>query len=101
LSVIRPPVPCHAGLIISVSHHHLFIGKSLKRALDATSYGGIAGKDYAGTVEGLGPDVPEGARKVGERVAGFIYSGGQFLSFPCISLVVPIEHKNVHYSPAS
>jgi NADPH:quinone reductase-like Zn-dependent oxidoreductase len=93
LSVIRPSVPCHAGLIIPVSHHHLFIGKSLKRALDANSYGGIAGKDYAGTVEGLGPDVPEGTRKVGERVAGFIYSGGQFLCFLCISLVVPVEQE--------
>jgi NADPH:quinone reductase-like Zn-dependent oxidoreductase len=30
------------------------------------------GTDFAGTVEELGPDVPEGVRIVGERVAGLV-----------------------------
>ena len=38
------------------------------------------GHDFSGTVEALGPDVPEGVRTVGERVAGLIM-GSQFLSF--------------------
>jgi NADPH:quinone reductase-like Zn-dependent oxidoreductase len=46
--------------------------KSLGRALKASQYGGILGMDFAGTVEELGPDVPAGARTVGERVGGFI-----------------------------
>ena len=29
------------------------------------------GHDFGGTVEELGPDVPAGARTVGERVGGF------------------------------
>jgi len=77
-----------------VSCFHLLTGKALKRVLDATKYGGIVGNDFAGTVEELGPDVPEGVRKVGERVAGFIW-GSQFLSFPCISLLVPVEQELV------
>ncbi|TDL22505.1 zinc-binding oxidoreductase ToxD [Rickenella mellea] len=32
----------------------------------------VLGSDFAGTVEEIGPDVPSGTRKVGERVAGFI-----------------------------
>ena len=54
------------------------IGKSLKRALDSATYGGIVGHDFSGTVEALGLDVPEGVRTVGERVAGVIM-GSQFL----------------------
>lgn len=46
--------------------------KSLGRALKANQYGGILGNDYAGTVEELGPDVPAGARTIGERVGGFV-----------------------------
>ncbi|KAI9433179.1 dehydrogenase [Lactarius indigo] len=46
--------------------------KSIGRALKASKYGAIVGNDFAGTVEELGPDVPAGARTVGERVAGFV-----------------------------
>jgi NADPH:quinone reductase-like Zn-dependent oxidoreductase len=35
------------------------------------------GNDFAGIVEELGPDVPEGVRTVGESVAGLIM-GSQF-----------------------
>ena len=48
------------------------IGKTLERALEAAKYGGIVGNDFAGTVEELGPDVPEGVRTIGERVAGLV-----------------------------
>ncbi|KAI0247524.1 zinc-binding oxidoreductase ToxD [Lactifluus subvellereus] len=51
-----------------------YLGKSLGRALKAAKYGGIVGCDFAGTVEELGPDVPEGVRTVGERIAGVIVS---------------------------
>jgi NADPH:quinone reductase-like Zn-dependent oxidoreductase len=51
--------------------------KSLGRALKANQYGGILGNDYAGTVEELGPDVPAGARTIGERVGGFVTRDGQ------------------------
>jgi hypothetical protein len=94
LSVVGTPVLRHAGLTISVSRFYLLIGKAVKRALDAAKYGGTVGNDFAGTVEELGPDVPEGVRKVGERVAGFI-SGSQLLFFPSMSLVVPVEQKLV------
>jgi NADPH:quinone reductase-like Zn-dependent oxidoreductase len=40
-------------------------------------YGVIVGNDFAGIVEELGPDVPEGVRTVGESVAGVIL-GSQF-----------------------
>ncbi|KAI0264908.1 hypothetical protein BC834DRAFT_881064 [Gloeopeniophorella convolvens] len=46
--------------------------KALARMLKAGTYGGISGCDFAGTVEEIGPDVPEGVRTVGERVAGWI-----------------------------
>ena len=45
--------------------------------LKEAKYGGIVGNDFAGVVEELGPDVPEGMWTVGERVAGLV-SGGQF-----------------------
>jgi NADPH:quinone reductase-like Zn-dependent oxidoreductase len=32
----------------------------------------VVGYDFAGTIEEIGPDVPGGLRKLGERVAGFI-----------------------------
>ncbi|KAI0258090.1 dehydrogenase [Gloeopeniophorella convolvens] len=41
--------------------------------LSEGTYGGIVGCDFAGTVEEIGPGVPEGARAIGERVAGFIF----------------------------
>ena len=50
---------------------HISPGKSLERDLQASQYGGIMGHDFGGTVEELGPDVPAGARTVGERVGGF------------------------------
>ncbi|KAI9439437.1 hypothetical protein F5148DRAFT_1154143, partial [Russula earlei] len=46
--------------------------KSIGMASKAGNYGGILGNDFAGVVEELGPDVPEGVRTVGERVAGLI-----------------------------
>jgi len=57
-----------------------YLGKGLGRALKAGTYGGIVGRDFAGTVVEIGPDVSEGVRSVGERVAGFGVSG-EFLSF--------------------
>ncbi|THH15194.1 hypothetical protein EW146_g5246 [Bondarzewia mesenterica] len=36
--------------------------------------GATVGCDFAGIVEEIGPDVPEGVRTVGERVAGFVLS---------------------------
>jgi len=46
--------------------------KILEIAFKAAKYGGILGRDFAGVVEELGPDVPEGVRTVGERVAGMM-----------------------------
>jgi NADPH:quinone reductase-like Zn-dependent oxidoreductase len=37
------------------------------------------GNDYAGVVEELGPDVPEGMWTIGERVAGFVLGSQSFL----------------------
>lgn len=54
------------------AHHIAYLGKSSERALKEAKYGGIPGCDFAGTVEELGPDVPEGVRTLGERVAGVI-----------------------------
>jgi NADPH:quinone reductase-like Zn-dependent oxidoreductase len=45
--------------------------------LKEAKYGGIVGNDFAGVVEELGPDVPEGMWTVGERVAGLVF-GSQF-----------------------
>lgn len=67
------------GLIISATRSCLLLGKSVKRAVEAGNYGKIMGNDFAGTVEELGPEVPEGVRIVGERVAGVI-TGSEFLS---------------------
>jgi NADPH:quinone reductase-like Zn-dependent oxidoreductase len=53
--------------------------------LKKAKYGGIVGDDFAGVVEELGPDVPEGMWTVGERVAGLVF-GSQF-SLWCIFLV--------------
>ena len=54
---------------------------TLGRVLKEAKYGGIMGDDFAGVVEELGPDVPEGMWTVGERVAGLV-SGGQFFLSP-------------------
>ncbi|KAI0050794.1 GroES-like protein [Auriscalpium vulgare] len=37
--------------------------------------GGLLGVDYAGVVEEVGPDVPEGLRHVGEHVCGTVHGG--------------------------
>jgi NADPH:quinone reductase-like Zn-dependent oxidoreductase len=50
-----------------------YIGKSLRRVLKEGKYGGIVGNDFAGLVEELGPDVPEGMWTIGERVAGLVF----------------------------
>ncbi|THH17162.1 hypothetical protein EW146_g3605 [Bondarzewia mesenterica] len=46
-----------------------------KTLLPAKRCGMVLGCDFSGLVEELGPDVPEGIRKVGERVAGFLHGG--------------------------
>jgi len=46
-----------------------------KTVKGAKKTGAIVGCDFAGTVAEIGPDVPEGVRKVGERVAGFVHGG--------------------------
>ncbi|KAI0312303.1 dehydrogenase, partial [Amylostereum chailletii] len=46
-----------------------------KTAKWSTSPGSISGCDFAGVVEALGPDVPEGLRTVGERVSTFVPGG--------------------------
>lgn len=35
----------------------------------------VIGYDFAGIVEAIGPDVPDGLRQIGERVAGFVAAG--------------------------
>ena len=60
----------------------LGLGKTLGRVLKEAKYGGIVGNDFAGVVEELGPDVPEGARTVGERIAGAI-RGSKFSLRTC------------------
>lgn len=37
------------------------------------SKGSVVGCDYAGTVEEIGPDVPEGLVKVGDRVCSIVH----------------------------
>lgn len=39
----------------------------------------VLGHDFAGIVEEIGPDVPHGLRKVGERIAGFL-NGCEFIA---------------------
>jgi len=51
--------------------------KTLGRVLKDGKYGGIVGDDFAGLVEELGPDVPEGLWAVGERVAGAVFGTDQ------------------------
>jgi NADPH:quinone reductase-like Zn-dependent oxidoreductase len=57
-----------------------YLGKTVRRALKQRKYGRILGNEFAGVVEELGPDVPEGVRIVGEAVAGVIV-GSQFFAF--------------------
>jgi hypothetical protein len=61
--------------------------------VEAGNYGGIVGNDFAGTVEELGPDVPEGVRTIGERVAGVIMSS-QFPFLLCAYQLPPILSQN-------
>jgi len=51
--------------------------KSLGRALKEANYGGVVGHDFAGVVEELGPDVPEGMWTIGQRVAGLVVGAGR------------------------
>jgi len=48
--------------------------------LKEAKYGGIVGDDFAGVVEELGPDVPEGMWTVGDRVAGVVFGSQSSLS---------------------
>jgi len=72
------------------------IGKTLGRVLKEPKYGGIVGNDFAGIVEELGPDVPEGMWTIGERVAGLVF-GSQFI----LSCVVPSpRYSTEHHTTA-
>ncbi|EJD38879.1 dehydrogenase [Auricularia subglabra TFB-10046 SS5] len=42
---------------------------------NASQPGYVMGCDFVGTVVELGPEVPQGLRRVGERIAGFVYAG--------------------------
>ncbi len=57
-------------------------------------YGGIVGNDFAGVVEELGPDVPEGVWTVGERVAGVIF-GSQFYLSPIFLIRSPGTDRHI------
>ncbi|KAI0051438.1 dehydrogenase [Auriscalpium vulgare] len=56
----------------------------------------IAGNDFAGVVEEIGPDVPDGLRTVGERVAGFVRGNlgpnGAFSEYVLASAQYAIAH---------
>ena len=52
------------------------------------------GNDFAGTVEELGPDVPEAVRIVGERVAGVII-GSEY--FPVLYISLPKSENFVQF----
>jgi len=88
LADVAKPGPRQILVKVAAAAQNPIDWKSLGRALEAAKYGGIVGTDFAGTVEELGPDVPEGVRTVGERVAGVIFSAnGTF----CEYLVVDAE----------
>ena len=53
------------------------------------NYGVIVGNDFAGIVEELGPDVPEGMWTIGERVAGLV-RGGQSSLLPMFLVCSPV-----------
>jgi NADPH:quinone reductase-like Zn-dependent oxidoreductase len=59
-----------------------------------TVKGLVLGHDFAGTVEEIGPDVPSGLRKIGERVAGFI--NGCELT-PLIVTSYPLYHRRCEH----
>lgn len=42
--------------------------------------GVVVGHDFTGVIEEIGPEVPEGLRSVGERVAGFLHGGESIMS---------------------
>ncbi|KAI0047241.1 dehydrogenase [Auriscalpium vulgare] len=58
--------------------------------------GAVVGHDFAGVVENLGPDVPEGLRTLGERVAGFTRGGisanGAFSQYVVASAKFGVVH---------
>jgi hypothetical protein len=66
----------------------IYPGKSLRRVLKEAKYGGIVGNDFAGVVEELGPDVPEGMWTIGESVAGLVL--GSQSSLLLVFLVPPV-----------
>jgi NADPH:quinone reductase-like Zn-dependent oxidoreductase len=70
--------------------------------LKEAKYGGIVGDDFAGVVEELGPDVPEGMWTVGERVAGLVF-GSQFSlshTFPRTTVVLSLSAGTLHHATA-
>ncbi|KAJ8090398.1 hypothetical protein PM082_018994 [Marasmius tenuissimus] len=70
--------------------------------------GVVTGHDYAGVVEEIGPDVPEGTRRMGERVASFVNAcvdntlGGTFAEYTVADaqVVIPLP-DHVSFEDAS
>jgi NADPH:quinone reductase-like Zn-dependent oxidoreductase len=46
----------------------------------------IVGHDFAGIIEGIGSEVLQGTRKIGERVAGSVH-GGKFILYTMIVIM--------------
>ncbi|KAF9462238.1 dehydrogenase [Collybia nuda] len=66
----------------------------------------VVGYDFSGIVEDIGPEVPAGLRKIGERVAGFVAAavteGGSFAEY-CLAdaqVLIPIP-EDLSYEEAS
>jgi NADPH:quinone reductase-like Zn-dependent oxidoreductase len=70
---VRKPGPGQILVKVVAAAQNPTDWKTLGRVLKEAKYGGIVGNDFAGVVEELGPDVPEGMWTVGERVAGLVF----------------------------